>query len=153
MTNEAAVCKTVCAIIAPMTLDKIIGQPTNSTVNLLKQQIAKIAASTKTTSWGRCHGNLALILDDDEYRLVTGIGTHTTTRLDVPPIMPTTLANNTTLTHRVCIMANHNLECKEYWKQEAIDAIIVNKIVREGVDTTHTEELYGVTTLSDTVLK
>ena len=31
-------------------------------------------------------------------------------------------------------MADHNLECQEYWKQEAVDAVIVNKIVREGID-------------------
>ena len=109
-TNEAAVREAIRAIIAPMPIDKIIGQPTNSTVNLLKQQVTKIVAAVKTTSWGGRHGHLALILHDDGYHLVTGNATLMTTYLVVPPIVPTALANNTTLTLRARITANHNLE-------------------------------------------
>ena len=140
-TNEATVREAVRAIIAPMSIDKIIGQPSNSTVNLLKQQVAKIAAAVKTTSWGGRHGHLALVLNDDEYRLVTGDATQTTTRLVAPPIVPTALANNSTITLRARITADHNLECQEFWKQEAVDAVIVEKIVREGVDAPYIEEL------------
>jgi hypothetical protein len=35
-TNEAAVREAIHAIIAPIPIDKIIGQPTNSTANLVK---------------------------------------------------------------------------------------------------------------------
>jgi hypothetical protein len=38
-------------------------------------------------------------------------------------------------------MANHNLKCQEYWKQEAVDAIIVQKIICKGVDATYIEEI------------
>ena len=51
--NKAAVHEAVRSIIAPMPIDKIVGQLSNSTVNVLKQQLAKIAAAIKTTSWGR----------------------------------------------------------------------------------------------------
>eukprot|EP00804_Cyclotella_cryptica_P015207 CCRYP_000733-RA/>CCRYP_000733-RA protein AED:0.43 eAED:0.26 QI:0/0/0/1/1/1/3/0/840 len=95
-TNEAAVCEAVRAIIAPMSIDKIIDQPSNST---------------------------------------------TTTRLVAPPIVPTALANYTTITLRARITADHNLECQEFWKQEAVDAVIIEKIVREGVDAPYIEEL------------
>ena len=77
-TNKAAVREAVRAIIAPMPIDKIIEQPSNSTVNLLKQQVTKIAAAVKTMSWGGRHGHLALILTDNEYRLVTGDATRNT---------------------------------------------------------------------------
>jgi hypothetical protein len=140
-SNEAAVREAIRAIIAPMPIDKIIGQPTNATVNLLKHQVAKIAAAVKTTSWGGRHRHLALVLDDDEYRIVTGNATQTTTRLVAPPIVPTALTNTTTLTLRARITADHNLECQEFWKQEAVDAVIVDKIVREGVDAPYIEEL------------
>jgi hypothetical protein len=119
-----------------MPIDKIIGQPTNSTVNLLKQQVAKITAAVKTTSWGGCHGHLALVLDEDENLLITGNVTLMTTCLIVPPIVPTALANNTTLTLCTRITADHNLECQEHFKQEAVDAVIVDKIVRQGFETT-----------------
>jgi phosphoribosylformylglycinamidine (FGAM) synthase-like enzyme len=124
-----------------MPIDKIIGQPTNSTINLLKQQVTKIAAAVKTTSWGRRHGHLILILTDDKYRLVTGNATQATTCLVAPPIVPTALANNTTLTLCANITADHNLECQEYWKQEAVNAVIVDKIVRKGINAWYIKEL------------
>ena len=141
MTNKATVREAVCAIIAPMPIDKIIGQPSNFMVNLLKQQVAKIATVVKTTSWDGRHGHLALVLTDDEYHLVTDDATQATTHLIAPPIVPTALANNTMLTLCARITADHNLECQEYWKQEAVDAVIVDKIVREGVDAPYIEEL------------
>ena len=140
-TNKAAVREAVCTIIAPMPIDKIIGQPSNSTVNLLNQQVAKIAAAVKTTSWGGRHGHLALILTDNEYRLVTGNATQATMCLIALPIIPTALTNNTMLTLRTRIMADHNLECQEYWKQEAVDKVIMDKIVREGIDAPYIKEL------------
>eukprot|EP00804_Cyclotella_cryptica_P003839 CCRYP_020456-RA/>CCRYP_020456-RA protein AED:0.53 eAED:0.37 QI:0/-1/0/1/-1/1/1/0/425 len=139
--NEAAVREAVRSIIAPMPIDKIMGQPSNSTVNVLKQQLAKIAAAVKTTSWGGRHGHLALVLNNAEYQTVTNVPTLTTTRLVLPPIVPANLANNTTLTHRTRITADHNLECQEFLKQESVDAIIVDKIVREAVDAAYIEEL------------
>ncbi len=66
-TNKATVYKAVRAIVTPLPLDKVIGQSTTSTINHLRQQIAKIAAAVKTTSWGGRHGHLALLLNDAEY--------------------------------------------------------------------------------------
>jgi hypothetical protein len=83
-----------------------------------------------------------LVLNNDEYRLVTGIATHMTTHLNDPLIMPTTLANNTALTHHAQIMADCNLKCQEYWKQEAADSVNVGKIVCKGIDTTYIKALY-----------
>jgi hypothetical protein len=139
--NEAAVHEAVRAIIVPMPIDKIHGQPSNTSVNVLKQQVAKLATAVKTTSWGGCHGHLALVLNDAKYRTVTSDPVLSTTRLVLPLIVPATLANNTTLLHRTRIMADHNLKCQEFWKQESVDAIIVDKIVREAVDTAYVEEL------------
>eukprot|EP00804_Cyclotella_cryptica_P012341 CCRYP_018201-RA/>CCRYP_018201-RA protein AED:0.66 eAED:0.37 QI:0/0/0/0.25/0/0/4/0/691 len=126
--NEAAVREAVRSIIAPMPIDKIVGQPSNSTVNVLKQQLAKIAAAVKTTSWGGRHAISLSSSTTPKYQAVTNVPTLTTTRLVLPPIVPANLANNTTLTHRTRIMADHNLECQEFWKQESVGAIIVDKI-------------------------
>eukprot|EP00804_Cyclotella_cryptica_P009387 CCRYP_018075-RA/>CCRYP_018075-RA protein AED:0.43 eAED:0.43 QI:0/0/0/1/1/1/2/0/231 len=156
--NEAAVREAVRSIIAPMPIDKIVGQPSNSTVKVLKQQLAKIVAAVKTTSWGGQHGHLTLVLNNAEYQTVTNVPMLTTTRLVLPPIVPANLANNTTLTHRTRIMADHNLECQEFWKQESVDAIIIDKIVCKAVDAAYVEELndnyigYGAQTIK-TVLE
>ena len=139
--NEATVYEAVRAIVAPLPLDKIVGQPTTSTANHLRQQVAKIAAAVKTTSWGGRHGHLALVLNDAEYRTVTGNPDITIDRLTTPPIVAAGLTNTTTLTNRASITGLHNLACQEFWKQEAVDALIVDKIVREAVDFTYVEEL------------
>ena len=97
--NEAAVYEAVRAIVAPLPLDKVVGQPTTSTVNHLRQQIAKIAAAVKTTSWGGRHGHLALVLTEAKYRSITGDPTIAINRLPTPPIVAAGLTNNTTLTN------------------------------------------------------
>jgi hypothetical protein len=135
--NKAAVHQAVWAIIAPMPISKVHGQPSNSSVNVLKQQVAKLAAAIKTMSWGECHGHLVLVLNDSEYRTVTSIPLLSTTWLVLPPIVPANLANSATLMHHTCIMADHNLECQEFWKQESFDAIIVDMIACEAVDTVY----------------
>ena len=97
--NKATVPEAVQAIITPLPLDKIIGPPTTSTVNHLRQQIAKIAAAIKTTSWGGRHGHLALVLTDAKYRSVTGNPDILIDCLPTPPIIATVLSNTTTLTN------------------------------------------------------
>ena len=140
-TTEASVREAVRAIIAAHPLDKIIGQPTNTTVNLLKRQAAKLAAAMNTTKLEGRHGHHALVIDQAEYRTVTGIAAATVTRLVAPPLIPVGLVNNMTITDRTRITAQHAIENQEYWKQEAVDAITVERIVNEVVDPTYVEEL------------
>eukprot|EP00804_Cyclotella_cryptica_P026879 CCRYP_017595-RA/>CCRYP_017595-RA protein AED:0.44 eAED:0.44 QI:0/-1/0/1/-1/1/1/0/180 len=139
--NEATVYEAVRAIVTPLPLNKIVGQPTTSTVNHLWQQIAKIAAAVKTTSWGGRHGHLALVLTDAEYRTVTGNPDIAIDCLPTPPIIASGLTNTTMLTNCASITGLHNLACQEFWNQEAVDAVIVDKIVREAIDPTYIEEL------------
>eukprot|EP00804_Cyclotella_cryptica_P027936 CCRYP_003833-RA/>CCRYP_003833-RA protein AED:0.57 eAED:0.47 QI:0/-1/0/1/-1/1/1/0/133 len=127
--NNATVYEAIRAIVTPLPLDKIIGQPTTSTVNHLQQQIAKIVAAVKTRSWGGRHGHLALMLIDAKYCTVTGNPDIAIDRLPMPLIVTMGLTNTTTHTNRVSITGLHNLACQEFWKQEAVDALIVDKIV------------------------
>ena len=117
-----------------MPLDRMIGQPTTTTVNHLKQQIAKIAAAVKTTKWGGRPGHLALVLDNTSYQAVTGHATlpdgttNNTNQLNAPPILPVGITNSTTVVNKIPIMATHTLAQQEFWKQEAIDAVLVKKL-------------------------
>ena len=58
-------------------------------------------------------------------------------RLPTPSIIATGLTNTTTLTNQASITG----ACQEFWKQEAIDALIVSKIVHKAIDPTYIEEL------------
>jgi hypothetical protein len=80
------------------------------------------------------------VLTDAEYRTVTGNPDIVIDCLPTPPIVATGLTNTTMLTNRASITGLQNLVCQEFWKQEAVDALIVGKIVREAIDPTYVEE-------------
>ena len=69
-TNEASIREAVRAQISTMPLGRNVGQPTNTTLNHLKQKCAKLAASVKTTKWGGRHGCLALVMDEEEFQQI-----------------------------------------------------------------------------------
>ena len=95
--NEADICDTVRAQIATIPLEKIVGQPTNTTVNHLEQKCAKLADSAKTTKWGGCHGCLTFVINEEEFKSINGNNTATDDHLDTPPLTPDGLTNSTTL--------------------------------------------------------
>ena len=66
-TNEAAIREAIRAQLSELPLDRIIGQPTTTTVNHLKQQLAKMASAVKTSNWGGSHGHLPLVISDTEF--------------------------------------------------------------------------------------
>ena len=76
--------ETVCAIMAAKTLDVIVGQPTTQTMNLMTEQMAKMTAAVRTTSYGGKNGCLALVLNDADYRVVTGNNVSSTDLLETP---------------------------------------------------------------------
>ena len=108
--NEAAICEAVRAQIATMPLNRFFGQPTNTTVNLLELECAKLAALVKTTKWGGRHGFLALVINDEELQSITGDNTATTDRLDASPLTPDGLTNSTTLINQTKLNAKHKIE-------------------------------------------
>ncbi len=57
--------------MAAKPLDVIVGQPTMETMNKMVEQMAHMIAPIKTTSWGECHGSLALVLNDADYSSIT----------------------------------------------------------------------------------
>ena len=144
----ASVQESIRAQIGTSAIDKIIGQPTTTSVNNLKEQIAKIAASVKTTKWGGRHGYLPLVLDDTEWRTASGYGAtlpngepNNTDRLTRPPLVPVGLTNTMTITARHAITSKDDHDQADFWTQEAVDSIIVDRIVTEIIDAPYVEEL------------
>eukprot|EP00804_Cyclotella_cryptica_P016612 CCRYP_001943-RA/>CCRYP_001943-RA protein AED:0.49 eAED:0.52 QI:0/0/0/1/0/0/3/0/229 len=132
--NQATIYKAAQAIITPILLDKIIGQPMSSTVNQLVQQIAKIAAAVKTMSWGGQHGHLALTPS-----IAASRATWTSSSIASQHLRSSPRASQTA--PRSQIERLHNLTCQEFWKQEAANALIADKIVRDAINPTYVEEL------------
>ena len=129
-SNKAAIREAVRAKIATMPLDRIVGQPTNTMMNHLKQKCAKLTASVKTKKWGGFHGCLALVIDEEEFRSITVDDTATTDRLDTPPLTPDGLTNSTTLINQNKLNAKHKIEQEKYRKQEAVNGVAVNRLAQ-----------------------
>jgi len=62
----------IVAALEPKTVTKVIGQPTNKAIDVLQDELAKIATTIKTTLFqdGNKYGHLAIIVAEDEYRLI-----------------------------------------------------------------------------------
>ena len=46
-------------------VDKLLGEPTIVTYGILEDQVAVSASAVKTSQWGRKHGHLALIVNEE----------------------------------------------------------------------------------------
>ena len=60
-TSESAA-EYVAGKMQTKSIDKIVGQPTIATYNILEDQLAVAASAVKTAAWGGRHGHLALLL-------------------------------------------------------------------------------------------
>lgn len=140
-TNEAAIREAIRAQLSELPLDRIIGQPTTTTVNHLKQQLAKMASAVKTSNWGGSHGHLPLVISDTEFITVTGNATSVTTRQPKPALINPALTNSTTVLVRARLGAEQALAWTEYWKQESVDSVLVERMVKDIIDPEYIEEL------------
>jgi hypothetical protein len=61
----------VALIMSAIPFNIIVGQPTTKSMDRMKEQVAQVVASIKTTAWGGLHGSLALILNAADYAMVT----------------------------------------------------------------------------------
>ena len=51
-------------------VDKLVGEPKFFTYSILEYQVAVAASAVKKSKWGGKHGHLALIINDEKYRLI-----------------------------------------------------------------------------------
>ena len=77
---------------------RIVGAPEHGPIDILEDEIAKVAATFKTTRYGGRTGCLALIVDQEEMRRVTKDGTLDCTCALNPPLLCPRLSNTTTAT-------------------------------------------------------
>jgi hypothetical protein len=79
LATGSSVYQMVSLIMAAKPLDVIIGQPNTETMNKMVEQMAQMVAPVKTTTWGGCHGSLALVLDNADYSSITKASVTSTT--------------------------------------------------------------------------
>ena len=139
--TEEAIREGIQSQLALLPLDKIRGQPTIHNLFHLKQQCAKLCTAVRATEWKGSHGHLALVLDEAEMRLVTGDAAATVDLIAQPPIVPAGLTNGTTIVNRTKINLEHQKKWGNYYKQQSVISVVVQRIVSEAVESEYVEEL------------
>ena len=94
---------------------RIVGAPEYGPIDILEDEIAKVAATFKMTLYGGRTGCLALIVDQDEMRRVTKDGTLDCTQAPKPPLLSTRLTDTTTATEGKTFAAEHRQVWSEYY--------------------------------------
>ena len=120
-TGAAAIDAMVKARFDTTNFTRIVGAPEHGPIDILEDEIAKVAATFKTTWYGRRTGYLALIVNQEEMRRVTKDGTLDCTRALKPPLLSPRLSNTTTATDGNTFAAEHQQVWFEYYLEQAVD--------------------------------
>ena len=128
-TGAAAVDAMVKARFDTTNCTRIVGAPEHGPIDILKDEIAKVAATFKTTRYGGRTGCLALIVDEEEMRHVTKDGTLDCTRAPKLPLLSPRLSDTTTVTDGKTFAAEHRQVWFEYYLNQAVDLYDVAAIV------------------------
>lgn len=128
-TDLVAIDEMVTAKFADAPPDLIVGQPSLATVRLLVEQLAPIASGLATTQWGGRHGHLKMILGGAKYRAVLGDATVATDAIPRPGNAPA-IAPGADASARAHATASHKILWREYFLQQAVDAVGVTTITK-----------------------
>ena len=139
-TGAAAVNTMVKARFDTTNFTRIVRAPEHGPIDILKDEIAKVAATFKTTWYGGRTGCLALIVDEEEMQRVTKDGTLDCTCTPNPPLLSPRLSDTTTATDGKTFAADHQQVWFEYYLDQAVDIYSVAAIVT-STDTQYLAEL------------
>ena len=128
-TGAAAVDAMVKAHFDTTNFTRIVGAPEHGPINIPEDEIAKVAATFKTTRYGGITGCLALIVDQDEMRRVTKDRTLDFTQAPNPPLLSPRLTDTTTATDGKTFAAEHRQVWFEYYLDQAVNLYGVAAIV------------------------
>ena len=128
-TGAGAVDAMVKARFDTTNFTRIVGAPEHRPIDIFKDEIAKVAATFKTTRYGERTRCLALIVDEEEMRRVTKDGTLDCTCAPKPPLLSLRLSDTTTATNRKTFAAEHQQVWFKYYLDQAVDLYSVAAIV------------------------
>jgi len=124
------------------TVTRIIGQPTNAAVDLLQEELAKIAATVKTPliDQGNKYGHLAVIVPEDDYKEIIKNRRWSYQEPVHPGYYDATITANTTEVEAKAKEAEHKEKLRLYQVFLGVEQALREMIV-EAVDKQHIAEL------------
>jgi hypothetical protein len=140
MTLTTSLRNEVKNIMEETTIDRIVGQPTTETVDNLEIQCAEMCASVETTEWGGEHGHLAMAIDEDDYRTLSGDATFHYRKLANPGNVDPTIDEDTTEFETLTKQAAQAIKIKEWRTADAVESIGVRRIIA-NVESQYIEEI------------
>ncbi len=121
--------QTVSLIMLAKPLDVIVGQLTSKSMNKMMEQMAQMVAPVKTTAQGSCHGMLALVLDNTDYKSITKATMQTTALVTQPDAVNQDITNQSNPFKILTLQAETKTLQKEFDLQEAVINIGVQCII------------------------
>ena len=128
-TGASAVNAMVKARFDTTNFTRIVGAPDHRPIDILEDEIVEAAATFKTTRYGGRTGCLALIVDEEEMRLVTKDGTLDCTCAPKPPVLSPKLSDTTTATDGRTLAAEQRQVWYEYYLDQAVNLYGIADIV------------------------
>jgi hypothetical protein len=126
--------------MAAKPLDVIVRQPTTETMNKMVEQMAQMVTPIKTTTWGGCHGSLALVLDDTDYSSITKARITSAKPVTQPDAINKGITTTSTPLEILTFQEETKKLQKEFDLQEAVTNIDVQRIIN-SVEEQYIEEL------------
>ena len=127
--GAAAVDAMVKARFDTTNFTRIVGALDHGPIDILEDEIAKVAATFKTTRYGGRTRCLALIVDQEEMRRITKDENLDCTRAPKPPLLSPRLTDTTTATDGKTFAAEHRQVWFEYYLDQAVDLYDVAAII------------------------
>ena len=114
ISTAAEIRSAVQGVLDESNLTKIIGQPSNTSVDELEAEIAAAVSRVATNGWGGEYGHLALVISEAEYRTACGDATMTVDALPEPGLTPNGLLNADSQIVKAKKYAEHNNKMRDY---------------------------------------
>ena len=138
-TSRAAITEMVRAKFGDKDFDKMIGQPSSTSIQLLITQLAEVASSFSTRQWKGNHGCLALVLDETEMRFTSGINNLDCSAIAQPATINPAITDETKGRDLLKLQEEQKTLWQDYDLQEAVNDSGVATI-EEVVDAQYLEE-------------
>ena len=140
ISSAAEIRSAVQGVLDESNLTKIIGQPSNTSLDKLEAEIAAAVSRVMTNGWGGQYGHLALVISEAEYRTACGNANMKVDALPEPGLTPNGLTNADTQIVKAKKYAKHNNEMRDYLTMLAVQDQVVQHIT-QLVDKMYLEEL------------
>ena len=125
----ASIHATCEAIVMAEPVDKILGQPTTKTTDILEQQLPQSAGALPTNQWGITSGCIVLVLNQESFRDATGILDGKVKRQPKSALLHPGINKDSTPYNRMVKQEEQKGTVRDFDTQKSMDHLLIDHIV------------------------